>query len=81
MPTDVNPQPSGPLRSFVRVIGIRRSTFVELSFAHGDPDLAVELILPYGAFVELCHHYQVETIESEPGVALALDELRRRNCP
>ena len=73
--------PDGSLRSFVRVLGIRRSTFVEFSFAHGDRDLSVELVLPYDAFAELCRHYQVETIESEPGVALALGELRRRNCP
>jgi hypothetical protein len=78
---DPPPGSSGPLRSFVRVLGIRRSSFVELSFAHGDPALSVELVLPYGAFAELCRHYQVETIESEPGVALALDELRRRSCP
>ena len=81
MPSDAHPGSSGPLRSFVRVLGIRRSTFVEFSFAHGDPDLAVELVLPYGAFAELCRHYQVQTIESEPGVRAALDELRRRNCP
>lgn len=79
--SDEHVQPSGPLRSFVRVLGIRRSTFVELSFAYGDPELAVELVLPYGAFVELCSHYQVETIESQPEVAEALEELRRRSCP
>ena len=73
--------PDGSLRSFVRVLGIRRSSFVELSFAHGDPDLSVELVLPYAAFEELCRHYQVEMIESEPGALMALDELRRRNCP
>lgn len=62
---------------FVRVIGVRRD-FVEFSFAIGDPDLSVALVLPASAFLDLCKHYDVTTIEPEPAVATAYAELVRR---
>jgi phenol/toluene 2-monooxygenase (NADH) P0/A0 len=68
----------GQHRRFVRVLGIRRASFVEFSFALGDPELAVELVLPFAAFVELCDRYHVETIEPEPEVAIAFEALARR---
>ena len=67
-------------RKFVRVLGVRRATFVEFSFAHGDPDLSVELVLPYPAFVELCERYAVETIAPEPEVARAFAELKTKHA-
>ena len=68
-------------RSFVRVLRVRRATFVEFSFAHGDPDLSVELVLPYEAFVELCERYDAETIPPEPEVAKAFAELAANARP
>ena len=66
-------------RSFVRVLGVRRAAFVEFSFAVGDPDLSVDLVLPYAAFVELCERYDVEPIAPEPEVAKAFDALVKRS--
>lgn len=39
----------------VHVSAIRSGDVVEFTFVYGDPDLAVELILPSSAFREFCH--------------------------
>jgi len=38
----------------VKVLRTRRDHFVEFKLPWGDPDLAVELVLPYPAFREFC---------------------------
>ncbi len=41
-------------QTFVRLLRHRRGGFVEFEYAIGDPDLAVELIMPVAAFEEFC---------------------------
>ena len=43
-----------PSKRFVRERTTRPDGFVEFDFAIGDPDLAVELMLPKAAFEEFC---------------------------
>lgn len=77
-------QPSGSGgvgRAFVRVLGTRRNKYVELSFALGDPELAVELILPLDAFEDLCARHGAELLTPEPAAARAFAELKRRTQP
>ena len=53
--TEVKKENSSPLeRKFVRVLGTDRAGLVEFSFAVGEPELCVELILPERAFKEFC---------------------------
>ncbi|NMG73419.1 phenol hydroxylase subunit [Aromatoleum diolicum] len=49
-------------RRFVRVTGERSSGFVEFDFAVGEPELAVEMILPREAFAEFCERNAVEIL-------------------
>lgn len=57
-------------RKFVRVLGHRGKEggpgrFVEFSFAIGDPELAVELILPESSFAQFCRDNEVTLLEGE----------------
>lgn len=49
-------------RKFVRVIGDLPNGLVEFEFAIGDPDVAVELVMPKAAFEAFCRSHQVEFI-------------------
>jgi phenol hydroxylase P0 protein len=41
-------------KRFVRVTGKRNDGFVEFEFAVGEPDMAVELVMPQAAFDSFC---------------------------
>lgn len=47
-------------RKFVRVMRTRPNGLIEFEFAVGDPDVAVELVMPKAAFDEFCAANQVE---------------------
>ena len=49
-------------RKYVRVLGSLPSGLVEFEFAVGEPELAVELVMPKAAFDEFCASNQVEFI-------------------
>ena len=68
-------------RAFVRVLGVKRSSFVEFSFALDDPDLSVELVLPIGAFLELRDRYRAETLAASSEATDAFDDLMKRRGP
>jgi phenol hydroxylase P0 protein len=55
-------------RKFVRVIGNLPNGLVEFVFAIGDPDVAVELVMPKPAFDEFCRANQVEFLAAEAPV-------------
>lgn len=44
---------------YVRLLQVRPDGFVEFEFAIGEPELAVELILPADAYREFCRHNEV----------------------
>lgn len=77
-----DPPPFDPQRCFVRLTQVRADGFVEFEFAIGEPDLAVELILPADAYREFCRHNgaieltPVETAEVDR--ARTLDRARTR---
>lgn len=70
------PEPGEGLRAFVRVLGVRRETFVEFTFSVNDVELSVELVLPLAAFLELRDRYHAEMLGPAPA---AFDDLMRRN--
>ena len=56
-------------RKFVRVMRTRANGLIEFEFAVGDPDVAVELVMPKAAFDEFCANNQVELLSTSPAVA------------
>ena len=51
-----------PTRKFVRVLATLPNGLIEFEFAVGEPELAVELVMPKAAFDEFCASNQVEFI-------------------
>jgi phenol hydroxylase P0 protein len=49
-------------RKFVRVLGTLPNGLIEFEFAVGEPEMAVELVMPRAAFDEFCASNQVEFI-------------------
>jgi phenol/toluene 2-monooxygenase (NADH) P0/A0 len=71
-----DPPPFDPHRRYVRLTQVRADGFVEFEFAIGDPDLAVELILPMHAYREFCLHNDV--VQVTPIEAAEIDRGRAR---
>ena len=63
---------------FVRLLGTKRESFVEFEFAIGDSELSVELVMPFGPFMEFCKRYRVQFLEPSPEAAVAFDQLSCR---
>jgi phenol hydroxylase P0 protein len=53
-------------RKYVRVMDIRGSGMIEFEFSVGEPEMAVELIMPEAAFAEFCQHNQVTFLGDPP---------------
>lgn len=60
-------------KRYVRITGSRGSDFIEFDFAIGEPELFVEMILTYEAFIEFCTANEVEVLPPEAGV-VEMDE-------
>jgi|JI10StandDraft_1071094.scaffolds.fasta_scaffold995520_1 phenol hydroxylase P0 protein len=52
---------------YVRVIDRRADGFVEFTFAIGEPDLAVELLMNAEAFDDFCTVNHVTVLTADPG--------------
>ena len=64
-PPDARASPDfDPTRRFVRLRQVRGDGFVEFEFAIGEPDLAVELIMPTAAYRAFCRDNQVTVLPS-----------------
>ena len=60
--------PFDPAKRYVRVTKVRTDGFVEFAFAVGDPELAVDLILPAEAYREFCRDNQAVLVAATPAV-------------
>lgn len=67
------------LTSFVRVLGVRRDRFVEFEFSLGDPDLSVELVMPFDQFETFCKRNHAAVREAAPEAEAAFERLRWRH--
>lgn len=65
-----------PRTRFVRLIRIRSDGFVEFEFAIGDPDLAVDLIMPADAYRDFCRDNNVVRISPLQGAEIDRARLR-----
>lgn len=55
-------------KRWVRITGSRLGDFIEFDFAIGEPELFVEMILTYEAFIEFCAANKVEVLPPEASV-------------
>ncbi|MFJ4373973.1 phenol hydroxylase subunit [Pseudomonas japonica] len=69
--------PDEPAR-YVRITGTQRQRFVEFEFSLGDPELAVEMIMPFDAFEEFCARNQIRRLSPEQIAQLEYDRLKWR---
>jgi len=67
-----------PTRKFVRVTRIRDDRLVEFDFAMGEPEIYVELILPFDAFEEFCSANDVHHLTPEEAAAVDYDRMKWR---
>lgn len=76
-----SPIPRGPAPAerlgpcTVRVLGTRLDRYVEFEFSLNDPDLTVELVMPFAAFDEFCTAHGARVLE--PGAMEGLPGLYR----
>lgn len=63
---------------WVRVTRRRADGFVEFDFSIGDPDLAVDLILPAAAFEEFCRVNRARHLSDEQGRRLDREQSKWR---
>jgi len=69
--------PFDPARRYVRLTQVRADGFVEFEFAIiGDPDLAVDLILPADAYRDFCRDNHAVLISALQGTAIDRARLR-----
>lgn len=68
--------PFDPARRYVRLTQVRADGFVEFEFAIGDPDLAVDLILPADAYRDFCRDNDAVLISKLQGTAIDRARLR-----
>ncbi len=62
----------------IKVLRTRRDLFVEFEFQWGDPDLAVELVLPYPAFREFCVDHQSRILPADAETEADYNALQER---
>ena len=62
----------------IRVLRTRRDLFVEFEFQWGDPDLAVELVLPYPAFREFCAEHRSRILPADSKTEAEYNALQER---
>jgi phenol hydroxylase P0 protein len=60
-------------RKFVRVMRTLPNGLIEFEFSVGDPDVAVELVMPKAAFDEFCANNQVEMLTGEKAAPVDAD--------
>jgi phenol hydroxylase P0 protein len=63
---------------YVRVTGIRKNRFVEFDFSIGDPNLYVELLLPFEQFKQFCERQNVKNLTTEQSAQVDYDRLKWR---
>lgn len=63
---------------YVYVTGIQRDRFVEFEFSVGDPDLAVEMIMPVSAFEEFCQQHNASVLNEDEFAKVEYERLKWR---
>ncbi|MBS0445245.1 MAG: phenol hydroxylase [Proteobacteria bacterium] len=72
------PTEAPPLPCFVRVTGTLAERFVEFEFAIGDPELSIDMVLPFEPFREFCAAHRVAPLSAEDGARLDRERMKWR---
>jgi phenol hydroxylase P0 protein len=67
-----------PEKKYVRITGTREHGLIEFDFAIGEPEIYIELILPFAAFEEFCSHNNVSHLTAEEAARVDYDRLKWR---
>jgi phenol hydroxylase P0 protein len=64
---------------YVRITGVRNNRLIEFDFSIGEPELFVELVLPFEAFWKFCAMNNVRHLTPEEAAAVDFDKLKWRH--
>jgi phenol/toluene 2-monooxygenase (NADH) P0/A0 len=78
MPVLDFPRSPSSLPCFVRLRKRRPDGFIEFNFSIGDPDLAVDLILPEAAYEEFCRDNRVRMLTEAQGAQIDAEQAKWR---
>lgn len=78
MPVLDFPRSPSSVPCFVRLRHRRPDGFVEFDFSIGDPELAVDLILPEAAYEEFCRVNRVRMLTPEEGARIDAEQSKWR---
>ncbi len=65
-------------KRYVRITGIRHNKIIEFDFSIGEPEMYVELALPFNAYQEFCANNNVINMTSEQAAVVDYDKLKWR---
>jgi len=65
-------------KRYVRITGVRDNRLIEFDFAIGEPEMYIELILPFPAFEEFCAHNKVCHMTAEESAQVDYDRMKWR---
>ncbi len=68
-----------PTKKFVRITGIQQNRLIEFDFSVGEPELYIELVLPFQAFQDFCATNKVQYLTAEQAAAVDYDRLKWRS--
>jgi phenol hydroxylase P0 protein len=63
---------------YVRITGIRNNNLIEFDFAIGEPEMYIELVLPFQAFQTFCAHNKVQHLSPEEAERVDFDRMKWR---
>jgi phenol hydroxylase P0 protein len=65
-------------KRYVRITGIRNNKIIEFDFAIGEPEMYVELALPFEAYQKFCANNGVLNMTAEESAAVDYDRIKWR---
>lgn len=65
-------------KRYVRITGIRNNKLIEFDFSIGEPEMYVELVLPFEAFQIFCAHNDARHLSAEDAAKVDYDRLKWR---
>lgn len=72
------PRRFDPSRCFVRITGTRPNGLIEFDFSIGEPEIYVELVLPFKAFQDFCATNHVQHLTAAEAAAVDYDRMKWR---
>ena len=65
-------------KRYVRITGVKNNRLIEFDFAIGEPEMYIELMLPFHAFVDFCAHNKVCHMTAEESAQVDYDRMKWR---